>query len=103
MSPYFLCTPFSPFCPSPVTDLSLRVLKCRLYCYSGIVRLKEQETVCYSQIPGEGGPHTMWVHSRKNQGHSGGRGSKAETWEGAFFCGFYGMERQGQQAQDWLV
>lgn len=54
MSLYFLCTPFSPFCPSPVADLALRVLKCRVYCYSGIVRLKEQETVCYSQSQEEG-------------------------------------------------
>lgn len=65
------------------------VFKCSFHCYSGMVRLTDQEAtaitqvVCYSSQGEKAGHtmwgHTMWGHMGKYQGWSGGRESKGEV------------------------
>lgn len=78
------------------------ILKCRLYCYSGMGRPINQ-IVDYSQIQEEGVHRAMGVcvggmreHTGKHQGWPGGRGREGQVWTLSFIVIY--MEGSGEIA-----
>lgn len=77
------------------------LLKYRLYHYSVMVKLTDQEMiavgkiVCYSQFPRGGRHHNMGAHTWQHQSWSGRRGTEGKMWVGAFTVVSLGRNKQG--------